>query len=58
MLRPRYISVLAITAMHAALSTPTDIPIVTQEKEPTVAIILVVVDATTVARTEARAPAC
>ena len=51
--RSRYISVSAATATHEALSTPTDVPTVIQEKEPTAAIILITVDATTAARTEA-----
>jgi len=39
--------------MHVALSTPIDVPTAIREKEPAVAIILVVADATTAARTEA-----
>ena len=56
-LRPKYISVSAATATHTAPSTPVEVPTMTQEKEPTVAIILVTADATTAARTEAQAPA-
>ena len=42
----------------ATPSTPTDMPTTTQEKEPNAASTLGVVDATTAARTGARAPAC
>ena len=55
---PRYISVSTVTMMHAAPSTPADAPTATQEKEPAAAIILVTADATTAARTKARATAC
>ena len=56
-LRPRYISVSAITATHAAPSTPTDAPTATQGKEPATAIILVAVDAMTTVRIGAQASA-
>ena len=46
------------TSRYAAPSMLADAPTTTQEKEPTVAIILVVADATTVVRTGARALAC
>ena len=48
----------ATTTTHAAPSTPVDAPTVTRGKEPTAAIILDAADATTAARTKARALAC
>ena len=54
-LRPRYISVSAVTTTRAATSTPANIPTATRGKEPTVAIILDPADATIAARTGAQA---
>ena len=54
----RCINVSATTAMHAAPSTPADVPTMTQEKEPVVAIILDAANFTTAARTRARALVC
>jgi len=46
------ISVLVVTVTHAALSMLVGVPTVIQEKEPAAAIILIMSDATTAARTE------
>ena len=54
----RYINVSATAVTCAAPSTPAGAPTATKEKKPVVAIIHDAADATTAARTEARAPAC
>jgi len=51
----RCMSVLAPTVMHATPSTPAVTNMVTRERRPTVATILIIVDATIVAKTRAQA---
>ena len=50
---PRYISVSAATMTRATPSTPIDAPMMTREREPDMAITLIVADAMIAARTEA-----
>ena len=54
----QYINASAMAATYAASSTLGDVPTATMEKQHAVAIIPDVAEATTVTRTEARAPAC
>ena len=56
--RSQCMSVSASTVTHTTPWTPIGVPTAMRGRKLAVATTLVVVDATTVARTEARAPAC